>query len=905
MPFAFSQIEPRTNGEVSDMESPMSDYLGASFMQGMHDSIFGNLYRMRELSLAENDPGNQTNKLDPETATKRFGVGDLKFEEPVAPEVGQLLHDRKVAQMDRSFWLSQDNHSVLAGAAGMGTQMLGSMLNPVDFGMLFMPIVGEAGKVTEGASLLGRGGLVRQVINHGLITREGLQTMAPAAPKLAESIIQGMGYQALAEVPHQIASRQEFEDAGNPIAHILEGGAFAAGMHLTLSALGRVFEHFSPETKDAMLNKALDDFAKGKDIAVHDLAKLDEAYWDERRDVLNHNAAYENMQVKEAGYTPGVKVPETAPEPEQKQFTSVLDEIRHYDARTKAHIQRLFPEAKLSNEEAAQLRDQAWGIHPQAKLEQQIKDEQWDHIQSMLDMAKNGEQGDVPGVAKLRGQTRALLDAQDAIKDGQTLTPAQIEEHTVNATTPTEKDVSKVKEQATEAVAAVKPKKAKKAKVPELDIALKAIKNLKFGKEEDLVAAAASGKNVKDAIAGKEKVVAAAMKDKEGNLYTGTTHQEAFAHYVEHHKLPYETEEEAVATGKKYYPLLDDGFVTNKGRYLTRDETAALTGKPGEVMAQADELNKVKKQPPKFIGKPYQLLSESKPSKDLHFAFKLKNGDVIHAPAAAHFDLLGKIPEELHDQIVGGGFVQNGKFEAGGDFNAGIKPGETARTYYAPDTIGKAHTPEVIAARKEGDFSDSSFEKWIKDNRITYKTDAQKAEAKQEYAIWQKGDFKTNQEGRRYITYTNKYGTKVRSFETAQAQIAREAANDPEVIASLANNEKIVAAALRGPDNKLYTGHSHIEAFEKFVKEKKLPYKTDELMAQTVERHYPKFEQGFITNKGRFLDRDQTTGLTGKLAEAGNLGVEREEQAHIEAAKEPLKPEIIKDASDCLGKKMI
>jgi GGDEF domain-containing protein len=55
------------------------------------------------------------------------------------------------------------------------------------------------------------------------------------------------------------------------------------------------------------------------------------------------------------------EVPETPAEPEKTQYTSQLDEIRQNDARTKKQIQALFPDAQLSNEQAADLRRQAWG----------------------------------------------------------------------------------------------------------------------------------------------------------------------------------------------------------------------------------------------------------------------------------------------------------------------------------------------------------------------------------------------------------------------------------------------------------------------------------------------------------------------------------------------------------------
>jgi diguanylate cyclase (GGDEF)-like protein len=67
------------------------------------------------------------------------------------------------------------------------------------------------------------------------------------------------------------------------------------------------------------------------------------------------------------------EVPETPAEPEKTQYTSQLDEIRQNNARTTREVQALFPEAKLSREEASELRRQAWGDEDLSKQQNEAK----------------------------------------------------------------------------------------------------------------------------------------------------------------------------------------------------------------------------------------------------------------------------------------------------------------------------------------------------------------------------------------------------------------------------------------------------------------------------------------------------------------------------------------------------
>lgn len=264
MPFAFSQIDPRTNGQVSDMEVPMSRYLSNAVDQGEYDSVFHSIGRMHEYSLAETDPGSKL--LSPEDANNKYAKPGLKWDKPVNESLARVLSDRHQKELDRQFFLSQDNHNLAAGIAGMGAQMAGSMMNPLDLSLLFLPVVGEGEKLAEGASILGR----------GMIARSTLKNAFGRGAGTAESVIQGLSYQAVQESAQIMgrvqeggqANLQDFENLGL-------GAVFAAGMHLSIQAARAMFHGIPEATKGAMSQRAMDDFVKGRDTDIGTVAKLD------------------------------------------------------------------------------------------------------------------------------------------------------------------------------------------------------------------------------------------------------------------------------------------------------------------------------------------------------------------------------------------------------------------------------------------------------------------------------------------------------------------------------------------------------------------------------------------------------------------------------------------------------
>lgn len=279
--FAFSQVEPRDQGQVTP-NIPLSRYLGAAWDQGVHDAMGGSLYRISEQWQMENNVSlwgaldQQAGRmLDPNEANDRYGTRRLRFTEPVYEGVAELLKNRHDENETRNFILSSGGAGVGRFAASFGVGMLASLSNPVDFTTMFVPIVGSEALATKLATM----GLspARQGLARGLITEERLRAIVPA-PRVVAAIIEGTVGQAIAEVPLYISNRMDQTPytVMDSLRNIALGGAFAGTLRLALSGAGRLVGRLMPDTKKALAQKGLADFLLGDDVKVHELVNLDE-----------------------------------------------------------------------------------------------------------------------------------------------------------------------------------------------------------------------------------------------------------------------------------------------------------------------------------------------------------------------------------------------------------------------------------------------------------------------------------------------------------------------------------------------------------------------------------------------------------------------------------------------------
>lgn len=409
---ALSPVLPEKRGLVTETSVPFDDYLQSAFSEGIHSSILANIYQASVMAQEMSDEIFPI--LEPDVANRLYPLPNgEKWESPVRENVAMLLLKKRQEENERLFYLEGDSNSLGRKLAGFATTTVASMLNPVDLALLFLPVVGQETKIAKGASILGRG---KAIIKEGLITREALAKTFPKAPKLAESVIQGASYMSLYELTHQVNLAQNRKPEENPLVNVAVGTGAVAGLHIALSkvlipAVVKLWQGLHPAVKQAMLEKATDDILKGRDVDVAELIKLDKSYAAYQKyveDVLDNIRHNEQLPIPEEPLTieafqqkirgifdeklqqlrqevlkPGERpvVPETAPEVEAQQYTSLLDEIRQKGLKTKAQIQQAFPKANLTREEAGMLRREAWG-------EQEVKEQYTQNIVDYIEYQK-------------------------------------------------------------------------------------------------------------------------------------------------------------------------------------------------------------------------------------------------------------------------------------------------------------------------------------------------------------------------------------------------------------------------------------------------------------------------------------------------------------------------------------
>lgn len=287
MSFAFSTVEPNVRGYLDKPQIPLSRFLGAAWDQGVHYSMGASIYRISEqlqlqadLSLWGLLDQQAGRTLSPDEASAQYGTTRLRFTEPVKEGVARLLRERHDEYERRSYLLSEGASSKKRIAASFGVGMLGSLTNPVDFALMFFPVVGSEATATK-LGALGAGSF-RRALARGLVTEESIAHVM--APKVLAAAISGVVYQAVAEIPVYISNRMDQTPytLADSITNIALGGAFAAGFRLALSGAGRLLKKLSLETHEAVVKKASNDFLAGKDIEVHKLVELDEAVIRER-----------------------------------------------------------------------------------------------------------------------------------------------------------------------------------------------------------------------------------------------------------------------------------------------------------------------------------------------------------------------------------------------------------------------------------------------------------------------------------------------------------------------------------------------------------------------------------------------------------------------------------------------
>lgn len=283
MSFIFSQVNPSKTGNAA---TPFGagDFYGAALDEGIHSQTFESIWRMSEYHLA-GDFDEETNPLLPTAEAnhqaQQAGL-DLKFSIDPTLDEFNLLMNRKIAERDRQTILSSGADNIMRSAGAMGVGFLGSLLNPLDLGLMFLPVVGEAAKAEAvGAKFAGVGGKIAAGLERGLVTEEQLAKAGIAFKGYTAAAVTGSVGMATIEIPRFLAAKEDQTKFSSDefFTNVALGGLFGIGMH----GLGQIFKaalkahgKLTPETHENMGVAATEDFLNGDVIDPVRVAHLDD-----------------------------------------------------------------------------------------------------------------------------------------------------------------------------------------------------------------------------------------------------------------------------------------------------------------------------------------------------------------------------------------------------------------------------------------------------------------------------------------------------------------------------------------------------------------------------------------------------------------------------------------------------
>ena len=251
---------PSDQGVVTHLDTPFSDFMSHSFALGQDQSMLRAISNTTE---DEVDKNGNSPTLSADDAQKKYGVGDLKFTQPVKDSLAQAMSEREKNRMDQEMWLN-GNSSKARFLPGMAAGILGATANPVDFGSMFIPFVGEAGK----GEAVGR---IAMALRRGLIPAQTFDKIP--ASKLVASMAQAGMWQGMSEVPKMVESHLENQPMPSIGADELGQMAIAGIFH----GLGEGLKWLHPDTHDAITKQHFNDFMDDKDsTAAQQYIPLDE-----------------------------------------------------------------------------------------------------------------------------------------------------------------------------------------------------------------------------------------------------------------------------------------------------------------------------------------------------------------------------------------------------------------------------------------------------------------------------------------------------------------------------------------------------------------------------------------------------------------------------------------------------
>ena len=234
MPLIHTGYQTRQLRLQTELESPFADVLGATAEQAFSESPV--LATVRSIELAR--AGQATARLTAEDARARIkenGVeGHLTVpDEGIAAPALDILIDRKRSELKRADVFARAPKGFLPATARLGMALATSVLDPVNVGLAFIPVVGEARYASYLKSASGV--LGRTAVRAGVGAAEGT-----AGAAIIEPLIYGVKQQEQADYGMQ-----------DSLLNVGFGTIFGGGLHVVAGGVresAQALRRLRPET---------------------------------------------------------------------------------------------------------------------------------------------------------------------------------------------------------------------------------------------------------------------------------------------------------------------------------------------------------------------------------------------------------------------------------------------------------------------------------------------------------------------------------------------------------------------------------------------------------------------------------------------------------------------------------
>lgn len=307
-----NEVRVNTSLTLEDMETPLGTALSASAEQFWKENPLPASLRQQELEEAQGGVGvfgphsqqplfftEEKSRIDQDNALKQVKEAGVSLEigtEGISQEALDILITRKREEIKRQSLIQSAPSGFWNGAAQLGTGLAVSLADPINIGVSFIPVVGQArytSMIANASGALGRAGVRAKV--------------GAASGVLGAAVVEPFVLSAM-------TLEQADYDMYDSLLNITFGGVLGGGLHAGAGAIGDVIAKARPQTKSDILRAAVGQAMDEKPIDVSKVAEESKSFREAFRD-LEISKAMDEAKVSEVN--PKVKA----------EFDKALDEV--------------------------------------------------------------------------------------------------------------------------------------------------------------------------------------------------------------------------------------------------------------------------------------------------------------------------------------------------------------------------------------------------------------------------------------------------------------------------------------------------------------------------------------------------------------------------------------------------